>query len=651
MNRRYCASTMFEHLVLLVALIAGPAYADQLIYVPLAQPCRLLDTRISTGGPGPLTAAHGAYLFGTSNADIESTEQHGSVTGCGIPVEAEAVSVNMNMLNATAPGNIATWSADSGAVVPNIGTGVYNPSAINPAAGQVLYNAGYTSIPLGSPAGANPGKFYLQVANGQIDATLNVVGYWLPFQYVAGTGLSLSGSTFSVAPTYRLPQSCAANQIAQWNGTAWACGNPGGNYTAGTGLALNGTMFSMAPTYQLPQSCAANQFPQWNGTIWGCGSPGASPPTGTVDQTLRYNAGNTLVSNNLLRALADGGLLAGGTLGTGSIPASGAGTRLMWHPAKAAFRAGNVDGSQWDDANVGLYSTAMGFNTGAGGSYSVAMGYQTAANGDYSTAMGRYSAANGVYSTALGTAIAGGSHSTAMGASTANGDYSTAMGSSTTASGSYSTAIGKNVDTNNMMGSFIYGDASSRSIVTNTANNQFVAAATGGVYFFTSCAATCTSGVGLAPGSGTWSTLSDRNAKTAMRPVDTGDVLKKVVAMPLNTWQYKSQESKYRHMGPMAQDFYAAFELGESDKGIDTVDADGVALAAIQGLHALLSEKDARIAALEAEVAVQKQELAEQKVRVAALSSLAGELADVKMEMAALRRSSPSMVTVASKQP
>ena len=220
-----------------------------------------------------------------------------------------------------------------------------------------------------------------------------------------------------------------------------------------------------------------------------------------------------------------------------------------------------------------------------------------------------------------------------------------------TASGSYSTAIGKNVDTNGMAGSFIYGDASGRSIVTNTANNQFVAAATGGVYFFTSCAATCTSGVGLAPGSGTWSTLSDRNAKTAMRPVDTGDVLKKVVAMPLNTWQYKSQESKYRHMGPMAQDFYAAFELGESDKGIDTVDADGVALAAIQGLHALLSEKDARIAALEAEVAVQKQELAEQKVRVAALSSLAGELADVKMEMAALRRSSPSMVTVASKQP
>jgi len=155
----------------------------------------------------------------------------------------------------------------------------------------------------------------------------------------------------------------------------------------------------------------------------------------------------------------------------------------------------------------------------------------------------------------------------------------------------------------------------------------------------------------LSPGNGSWTNLSDRNAKTAIKSVDSREVLKKVAAMPLNTWQYKSQESKYRHMGPMAQDFYAAFELGESDKGIDTVDADGVALAAIQGLNALLAEKDARIVALEAEVAAQKQDLAEQKVRVAALSSLASDLADVKAEMAALRRSSPSMVTVALKQP
>jgi hypothetical protein len=56
-------------------------------------------------------------------------------------------------------------------------------------------------------------------------------------------------------------------------------------------------------------------------------------------------------------------------------------------------------------------------------------------------------------------------------------------------------------------------------------------------------------------------------------------------------------------MGPMAQDFRAAFGLGVSDELIDSVDPDGVALAAIQGLHELVREKDERIRALEERVA------------------------------------------------
>ena len=138
-----------------------------LIYVPLSQPCRLVDTRTSTGGTGPLTAAHGAYLFGTTTADISSSTQHGNSTGCGIPSGVQAVSINMNMIDPTLAGNITTWSADAGTTAPNIGTGVYNPSA--------TFNTGYTSVPVGA---AN-GRFYLQVANGQIDMTVNVVGYWL----------------------------------------------------------------------------------------------------------------------------------------------------------------------------------------------------------------------------------------------------------------------------------------------------------------------------------------------------------------------------------------------------------------------------------------------------------------------------------------
>ena len=65
--------------------------------------------------------------------------------------------------------------------------------------------------------------------------------------------------------------------------------------------------------------------------------------------------------------LNDGGFLARGTVNVGAIPSSGAGTRMMWHPGKSAFRRGTVLGGQWDVANVGLHSTAFGYNTTASG--------------------------------------------------------------------------------------------------------------------------------------------------------------------------------------------------------------------------------------------------------------------------------------------
>ena len=165
--------SLLARFALVGGLFAAPAYADQLVYVPLSQPCRLLDTR----GSGALTAASGSHLFGTSKTDIVA--QHGNPEGCAIPAGVQAVSVNMNMLNATAPGNISTWSASAGPTAPNIGTAVYNPTVGSPSPGQVQYNTGYTSVPLGAAGGSN-GRFYLQVANGQIDMTINAVGYWLP---------------------------------------------------------------------------------------------------------------------------------------------------------------------------------------------------------------------------------------------------------------------------------------------------------------------------------------------------------------------------------------------------------------------------------------------------------------------------------------
>jgi hypothetical protein len=113
--------------------------------------------------------------------------------------------------------------------------------------------------------------------------------------------------------------------------------------------------------------------------------------------------------------------------------------------------------------------------------------------------------------------------------------------------------------------------------------------------------------VTLASGSGTWSSLSDRHAKENFTPTNAREVLDKVAALPMTSWNYKAQEKSVRHLGPMAQDFHAAFGLGENDRTITTVDADGVALAAIQGLNAKLEEeikaKEARITELERRLA------------------------------------------------
>ena len=101
---------------------------------------------------------------------------------------------------------------------------------------------------------------------------------------------------------------------------------------------------------------------------------------------------------------------------------------------------------------------------------------------------------------------------------------------------------------------------------------------------------------------------SDRYLKEDFTAVRPEDVLAKVLALPITQWKYKAESSGIRHLGPVAQDFHAAFELnGGDDTRINTVDEGGVALAAIQGLNQKLEAEakgeDAEIAKLEAKAA------------------------------------------------
>jgi hypothetical protein len=97
-------------------------------------------------------------------------------------------------------------------------------------------------------------------------------------------------------------------------------------------------------------------------------------------------------------------------------------------------------------------------------------------------------------------------------------------------------------------------------------------------------------------------TTSDRNLKEKFTPVNNQEILERVASLPISQWNFKT-DAQTRHIGPMAQDFYTAFNVGTDDKHIATVDEDGVALAAIQGLNEKLKAKDARIEALEKRLA------------------------------------------------
>jgi len=86
-----------------------------------------------------------------------------------------------------------------------------------------------------------------------------------------------------------------------------------------------------------------------------------------------------------------------------------------------------------------------------------------------------------------------------------------------------------------------------------------------------------TAGVTLASGGGSWGSLSDRASKTGVAPVSGREVLDQLAALPVSTRSYEAQGSDIRHIGPMAQDFARAFGVGEDDRHITSIDADGVA--------------------------------------------------------------------------
>jgi hypothetical protein len=312
-----------------------------------------------------------------------------------------------------------------------------------------------------------------------------------------------------------------------------------------------------------------------------------------------------------------------------------------------------ADGGYWNQANGYAASLGGGYNNAANNSYAtVAGGYYNSATGDMSfvgggdtnvavgsasvIAGGRnnynsgsrgfigggytnvvsnsYATAGGGYgNTACGyeSTIGGGDTNRTCNAGGQGGSYATVPGGYLNeASGGYSFAAGYRAKARRQ-GCFVWGDSVNADVVCD-AYDAMVIRASGGITMFTNGG--MTAGVRVAPGGGSWSSVSDRNLKANIQPVDGRAVLEQVAALPISTWNYTSQVASIRHIGPMAQDFAASFHVGEDDTHITTVDADGVALAAIQGLYA-------ENQALKADNAKQKAQIADLETRLAAIEA------------------------------
>ena len=246
-------------------------------------------------------------------------------------------------------------------------------------------------------------------------------------------------------------------------------------------------------------------------------------------------------------------------------------------------QAGGLNTNAFDNE----YATVGGgyLNTAVGSRSTIAGGYLNYILADYATiAGGDQNIANGTRSSVGGGAL-----------NQSTGSWSTVPGGvQNVAGGHYSFAAGRRAKANHQ-GSFVWGD-SNFADTASTTNNQVTFRASGGVRLFTNGVSSL--GAQLGPGATAWSALSDRNSKEKVVTVDGRDVLDKLANMQVATWQYKGVDRPVRHMGPMAQDFYSAYGLGEDEKRLSTIDTDGVALAAIQGLYDVVKEKEAEIAEL-----------------------------------------------------
>jgi len=601
-----------------------------------------------TSVPSITVAAPPAQLSYTTYWSNDGTSLNGSEPGAAvaagvsnglftIPLGDNTIS-NMaaipSALFATQPGlQLRIWFSD----------GVNGSVALNPA--QNLTPAPYAAFAANATALANGVSLGTALGNSILSATNAFIGGGQGNTIPGYSGWSfIGGGQNNVASSYYAVIAGGDFNNAGYYGTV---GGGSGNTASSDGMVGGGEQNVAGSAFATVAGGQQNLATNYYATISGGGDNNA------------FGLGATVGGGGQNSAKGDYAAVGGGDLNSaGFCGTVGGGSNNIASGVSATVAGGRQNASSGDYAtvsggygnNAGGYASSLG-----GGSHNTASGYASSVSG------GEVNSAGGNWA-----AVGGG------GFNTTSNDYATVPGGAgNLASGFCSFAAGYYAQATND-GSFVWSDNSASAPFASTAAHRFLIQAAAGVgigtnnpqgtlhvasgsgylapqvaisQLNTSDHARLQIGVSTFPqwtlvvqpsatpemlfwnGSAnvayltysgalfaqSFNPTSDRNAKENFQPVSPRAVLAKLAALPISRWNFKTAPGE-EHIGPMAQDFHAAFDTGSDDKHIATVDADGVALAAIQGLNQKVEAQAVENAALQARLEKLEQ-LLEQKLK------------------------------------
>jgi trimeric autotransporter adhesin len=521
---------------------------------------------------------------GTEEQPNQVAAEHGTVSGgLGNMAGAQAATVGGGADN-EATGDYATIPGGSG----------------NQASGMYSFAAGHHA------SASHPGAF-VWADSGDAMLQSTVADQFL----IRSSG----GVTFTTSsgPLLRLiPHSESPNLVAGYGENALTTGVKGGVIGGG---GESSSINKVTDHFSVVSGGASNQA----GNNAGANSDAPYASVGGGKSNRASGRASTIGGGEYNTATARDATVGGGyqnsATGQDATIAGGRGNTAGGEDATVAGGTANGASALYSSVGGGTLNTAGAQSaTVAGGNANQASAANsTVAGGNGNIASDTYaSVGGGRLNTASGThaTVAGGHSNTSSGANSAvgGGHDNVASGAEATspggggnrAGGDFSFAAGRQAIASHD-GSFVWAD-SQMADFPSLADNDFNVRATGGVNFVTAIDmfGNPTAGISLPAGGSSWGTPSDRNLKEHITPVDSREILQKLADMPISQWNYRAQDASIQHIGPMAQDFYAAFGLGDDDRYIATVDADGVALASSQALYQLVLNQTAQIAALEA---------------------------------------------------